>query len=448
MAIRKNVAKLTATERNSFVDALKKLKAAPSKFTPPTSSRYDDFVYVHMQAMLIISIKDATKPVANGNWDMVSDMRMPMWAHRCPAFFPWHRELLYQFEKDLQQVLGNPNLGLPYWDWSIDQSTTAVPWLPDFMGGDGKDGPVTDGPFAGNGRWPLNLSEDGMDHLVRGFGLANGFSRLPTPAEVNATLAQSAYDGQPWNDTKTLSTYRNQTEGWYVPSGSNVVVGMHNLVHVWVGGNLGTMLPSTSPNDPVFFLHHCNVDRLWAVWRQRNPSLNPYLPTTSIPSDPGQGLNEPMIFYDNNLSSTPPWSDPPASPSKVVDHHGLGYQYDYEVGTQEELKNALFITSSKQRKNMQARDRFKVHLEDLIEGNPLDTESKKSTHTQGISNLNDEEWIGYSPNFSFEEALKDALRKAPKNLPTDYYKYTVEETGYEEGGFAKVHNLFVKIKRV
>ena len=35
---------------------------------------------------------------------------------------------------------------------------------------------------------------------------------------------------------------------------------MHNLVHRWVGGSMG---PGTSPNDPVFFLHHCNVDRIW-----------------------------------------------------------------------------------------------------------------------------------------------------------------------------------------
>lgn len=31
------------------------------------------------------------------------------------------------------------------------------------------------------------------------------------------------------------------------------------------------MLPGTSPNDPVFFLHHCNVDRLWWQWQQNHP---------------------------------------------------------------------------------------------------------------------------------------------------------------------------------
>src|SRR5829696_1697483 len=38
---------------------------------------------------------------------------------------------------------------------------------------------------------------------------------------------------------------------------------MHNQVHVWIGGDMG---PATSPNDPVFYLNHCNVDRIWEAW--------------------------------------------------------------------------------------------------------------------------------------------------------------------------------------
>jgi tyrosinase len=34
-------------------------------------------------------------------------------------------------------------------------------------------------------------------------------------------------------------------------------------VHVWIGGD---MSPSTSPNDPVFYLNHCNIDRIWEKW--------------------------------------------------------------------------------------------------------------------------------------------------------------------------------------
>jgi tyrosinase len=364
MIIRKSVSSLTGPERTAFVNAVKALKSAPSRFTPPTTGRYDDYVYVHMQAMLELAINDPTQPVANGNWTLVSDMRMPMWAHRCPAFLPWHRELLYQFERDLQTVSHDPNLAIPYWDWSVDQSPDGPPWLADFMGGDGADGPVTSGPFAGPENWKLNLSEDLVGHLVRGFGRFAGFPRLPTAAEVDATLAESRYDAAPWNDKAALASFRNQLEGWHVPAGSTARDGMHNLVHLWVGGNSGTMLPSTSPNDPVFFLHHCNVDRLWAVWQQLHPSSRHYLPRHPLAGDPAQALNEPMIFFDPKLSSTPPWSDPPATPSRVMDHHGLNYTYDQEPPSPATLERAP-VAAVPRRVRMQARDRFRLRIEEL-----------------------------------------------------------------------------------
>lgn len=363
MVVRKNVSALTADERKAYVAAVKKLKASPSRMLPATTSRYDDYVYVHMQAMLELQIDDPSKPVANGNFSITSAMRMPMSAHRCPAFLPWHRELLYQFERDLQAAAGDPNLAIPYWDWSTDQQHDGPPWLDDFMGGDGADGPVTTGPFAGAANWRLSLSEDGVDHLVRGFGRVPQFTRLPAPAEVNAVLSLLPYDAAPWSDSARLASFRNELEGWHVPPGSDIPGGLHNLVHVWVGGNTGTMLPSTSPNDPVFFLHHCNVDRLWAIWQQAHPSAPHYLPASPLPTEPGQGLHEPMIFHDPSLSSAP-WSDPPATPAKVLDHHGLGYQYDHEAAPRLHGE-ATLPAPTRRRVHIHGRDRFRLRMEQL-----------------------------------------------------------------------------------
>jgi tyrosinase len=44
------------------------------------------------------------------------------------------------------------------------------------------------------------------------------------------------------------------------------------------------MTDSTSPNDPTFFLHHCNVDRIWYAWQRRYPDA-PYLPAQSAPAN-------------------------------------------------------------------------------------------------------------------------------------------------------------------
>ena len=85
-------------------------------------------------------------------------------------------------------------------------------------------------------------------------------------------MSRSVYDERPWVDG-SQTTFRNVLEGWARrPSGF-----VDNLVHLWVGGDMG---PSTSPNDPVFFLNHCNVDRIWAAWQRKNPT-SPYLPDAS-----------------------------------------------------------------------------------------------------------------------------------------------------------------------
>jgi tyrosinase len=90
--------------------------------------------------------------------------------------------------------------------------------------------------------------------------LGNGVATLPTTQQVNAVLNLGEFDEDPWDSTS--DGFRNQVEGWE-PNPP----GLHNRVHVWVGGDMG---PATSPNDPVFYLNHCNVDRLWEAWLTRN----------------------------------------------------------------------------------------------------------------------------------------------------------------------------------
>jgi tyrosinase len=88
--------------------------------------------------------------------------------------------------------------------------------------------------------------------------------------------------------------------------------------------------PGSAPNEPTFFLHHCNVDRLWAAWQaglpQTRPSTAPYLPDQPIANRPGESLNEPMIFSDNTATS--PWPGPFATPADVLDNNAMNYTYD------------------------------------------------------------------------------------------------------------------------
>ena len=84
---------------------------------------------------------------------------------------------------------------------------------------------------------------------------------------------------------------------------------LHNAAHLWVGGSMAT---ATSPNDPVFFLHHANVDRLWARWQDLHPEERFYLPISG--GERGINLNDSM----------PPWGGA-TTPASVINHRLLGY---------------------------------------------------------------------------------------------------------------------------
>jgi tyrosinase len=97
--------------------------------------------------------------------------------------------------------------------------------------------------------------------------------RLPSRTGVRMVIRdQAAYDTSPFSSSSP-GGLRNLVEGWI---GNERI---HNSVHVWVGGDMSL---SSSPNDPAFFLHHCNVDRIWAAWQERHPDA-PYLPDMTAP---------------------------------------------------------------------------------------------------------------------------------------------------------------------
>jgi len=95
----------------------------------------------------------------------------------------------------------------------------------------------------------------------------------------------------------------------------------------------------TSPNDPIFFLHHANVDRLWAQWQLTHPGDSNY-PTTG---NSGHALNDLMWPWDGGVSSTNSARAQPfmplvnatdlRRPRDVLDIEALNYTYDDTVGS-------------------------------------------------------------------------------------------------------------------
>jgi tyrosinase len=288
---RRNILSMPLADVQRLTQAFNTLKA---------NGTYDGLIRRHMQAMQTPTPAGSSRNAA----------------HRGPVFLPWHRAVLLEVEAALQAV--DPGIaGLPYWAWQDEAALNGGDprrsrlWTADYLGTDGdptRGNRVLNGPFAGwfaliynsTSRTFVSRSTPG---LVRRLGRdPNGSPSLPTPAQVTDATNNSRYDAAPWD--ASVSTFRNRVEGW--SAGPR----LHNLVHRWVGGD---MLAGTSPNDPVFWLNHANVDRLWWLWQQRW-GISSYQPVSGGPV--GHNLNDTMQFLTT-----------PRTPASVLDNTRLGITY-------------------------------------------------------------------------------------------------------------------------
>lgn len=154
--------------------------------------------------------------------------------HANPRFLPWHRIYLLRLEELLQMI--DPTVCIPYWKSSEDQSFPS--WLTSFT--------------------PTVNLMTGPHTVTRNVG---AFATLPGTADVAAAMANGTYN-----------TFAAALEG------------IHNSGHVWVGGSM--MSVPTAPTDPVFWMHHAEIDRIWAEWQTANPGQNPNLAGAAAIMDP------------------------------------------------------------------------------------------------------------------------------------------------------------------
>jgi tyrosinase len=139
--------------------------------------------------------------------------------HAQSYFLPWHRGFLYYFEKMLRQASGNPELTLPYWDYYKNPKLPAIFASPTLA--DGSENPLY---------W-----KERTGSTVRGLkygAFADSITRFP------------------WGPGTTFEDLLERNP--------------HNRVHDQVGGSMGHV--PTAVADPIFWAHHCNVDRYWSAW--------------------------------------------------------------------------------------------------------------------------------------------------------------------------------------
>ena len=194
-------------------------------------------------------------------------------------FLPWHRMFVWAFENIIRTVSGEASFTLPYWDYT-DASEFAIP--PAFaMEGD----PV--------------------------YGALFRSARNPG---VN--------QGQPIADANTLNLAILSEKSYSANGGDagfcqGLDNGLHGAVHVSVGDSTSGMgLVPWAANDPIFWLHHCNIDRIWASW---NAAGN------ANPTD-AAFLSKPFPFAD------PAGAEIDYVVSSFLDTATVGYSYDQLAG--------------------------------------------------------------------------------------------------------------------
>jgi len=147
-------------------------------------------------------------------------------------FLPWHRMYVFFLERIIRKVSGNASFTLPYWDYT-DSSVPSGPRMPTRF---------INPAFSSNPLFRAN----------RGTLAKNG-----SPIDQNSPGSL---------DLSALAQCHYSRVGAVQGFNLNLDANLHGNVHVLVGNGQGMGSVEFAANDPIFWMHHCNIDRLWASW--------------------------------------------------------------------------------------------------------------------------------------------------------------------------------------
>ncbi len=252
VTVRQDQAKLSASKRTAFRNAVTRL--------------VEEGTYLEL---------------TRNHMDMSHTMHGSMGEVGLYRFLAWHRRYLLEMERELQRVdailrpRATSKLGIPYWRWQ----DRFPGWLSGFL-------PATD-PNTGLAAPPRRNASPPSKAKA---------------ADIAIIVNQFSIQNTGLTDENDYTKFTYGIEGWGVrPNGTSLPA--HNHGHSWIGGIMNNT--RTSPTDPMFWLHHAEIDRLWQIWRQDNSAPVPRLEGSDRIMDPWQES------YDELLNIT-----------------ALGYAYD------------------------------------------------------------------------------------------------------------------------
>ncbi|GKZ31311.1 hypothetical protein AbraIFM66950_011705 [Aspergillus brasiliensis] len=275
--VRREWRSLTLTERKEFTDAIVCLQSLPTNISAEeketfqgVQTRYDEFVATHINLTAHI--------------------------HVTADFLAWHRFFIHAFENALR-VECNYTGTLPYWEWGydaeniqdsvlfngdpysmgtngVDLNLTSIYWdsvnitIPGGTGG----GCVYGGPFSNYTVHMGPISAPGEQPVQ--YNLE--YNPRCLSRNLNPEVSQISVSFR--NTTKLILSY--DTIDWFqgVMQGDKrftdptapYTYGVHGGGHLAVGSVLADI--DTSPAEPMFWLHHAQIDRVWTIWQGLDPA--------------------------------------------------------------------------------------------------------------------------------------------------------------------------------
>ena len=324
--------------------------------TPPRYRRYD--VASPQGQQMLVSYARGIKAMLNKpasdplNWFRNAFVHFLDCPHENWWFYVWHRGYIGHFERTIRRLSGDPQFTLPFWDWTNHPEVPASlfngvlnptdkafapytgnlviftdfikPALQSYWNGLSiaqRQQLDTRGFHSFDEAWKGVLGIDNKGNVdVASMAYANTCSaRYPTlsnrglsqigkaiePITVSAGLTVPAYyDANLTNSFTSVKSASHHAPPQGKAFTSILEASPHNLLHNYMGGlfdqtqypgPFGNMSNNLSPVDPIFFLHHANMDRLWTVWTQRQLAAG--LPIEPTGADRDLFMAEPFLFF-------------------------------------------------------------------------------------------------------------------------------------------------------
>lgn len=283
---------LSKKERLNYIDAVHCLARKAGQTSradiPGARTRYDDFVASHIQQTLSV--------------------------HADGLFLGYHRYLVHLYEKALREECGYKG-AQPYWDWTLSykdpRQSPVLDGSPYSLGSNGiyvpnrepivvslpggqtlvfppatGGGCVESGPFTAD-KYQIHLGPVGYEPQ----GPQGGLGYNPRCLERDLSLVFSA-DTRPTNVTALLD---GCTDLGCFNRQLDAPGGVHGSGHQQLG--MVQLDVFASPSDPVFWLHHAQIDRLWAIWQNQDPQARTFQVWGTQTAGNGMFFPSPSLLF-------------------------------------------------------------------------------------------------------------------------------------------------------